>query len=168
MGNLDWLNQLGNKYYGCSWGPCEELNRLSSTPQIYSAFTQEYLNCLPEPEPFPCDTIAPCLSTLVPYILSVGPGGSSLYAASNDMVYMSWTGGSGTHTLTLPSAVETPYRFIRFVNGGTVSASNKIDITAPVGQTIDGVASYEINKSYNGCAVWSDSNNWIVIQAKST
>lgn len=107
------------------------------------------------------------VARLVPYFLTASAGGGSTYNETNNIVDISWTGGSGTYTLTLPSASDIPYRFIRFVNDGTVSASNKVDITAPVGQTIDGAASYEINKSYNGCAVWSDGSNWVVIQAKS-
>ena len=108
------------------------------------------------------------VARLVPYFITASAGGSSTYSETNNTVDISWTGGSGTYALTLPSALDTPYRFIRFVNDGTVSASNKIDITAPVGQTIDGAASYEINKAYNGCAVWSDGSNWVVIQAKAT
>ena len=107
------------------------------------------------------------VARLVPYFLTATSGGGSTYSETNNIVDISWTGGSGTYTLTLPSASDIPYRFIRFVNDGTVSASNKIDIIAQVGQTIDGAASYEINKSYNGCAVWSDGSNWVVIQAKS-
>ena len=68
----------------------------------------------------------------------------------------------------MPSATATPYRFLRIVNDSTVTASDKVDITAPGAETIDGAASYEINKPYNGIAVWSDGSNWIVIQAKST
>ena len=54
------------------------------------------------------------------------------------------------------------------VNDGTVTAQDKVDVYAPGSETIDGQASYRINKVYNGIAVWSDGNNWIVIQAKST
>jgi hypothetical protein len=68
----------------------------------------------------------------------------------------------------LTSATEIPYRFLRIVNNSTVTANDKVDIAAPVGETIDGGATYEINKPYNGCAVWSDGTNWTVIQAKST
>jgi len=78
------------------------------------------------------------------------------------------TAGSGTHDLTLPSAAAIPYRVLRIVNNGTVTAQDKVDVYAPGSETIDGQASYRINKVYNGIAVWSDGNNWIVIQAKST
>lgn len=58
----DAFTQLSNQYYGCDNGPCDELNRLTSTPQQYSAFTQEYLDCLPDPTPFPCSAITHCIS----------------------------------------------------------------------------------------------------------
>jgi hypothetical protein len=105
---------------------------------------------------------------LVPYFQTATAGGSATYTQDNNIVDFNWSGESGTYEYILPSATAVPYRKIRFVNDGTVSASNKVHITAPVGETIDGAAFYEINKSYNGCAVWSDGTEWIVIQAKAT
>ena len=40
-----------------------------------------------------------------------------------------------------------------------------VALTPQAGETIDGGATYEI-KSYNGCSIWSDGTEWIVIQAK--
>ena len=108
------------------------------------------------------------VARLVPYFQTATPGGSGTYTEDNNIVDFSWSGGSGTYVYTLPSAATIPYRFIRFVNDGTVNASNQIEITAPVGETIDGASSYTINKAFNGCAVWSDGSNWVVIQAKAT
>ena len=108
------------------------------------------------------------VTRLVPEFITATPGGSSVLSTTKNIVDISWVGGSGTYTLTLPSATEIPYRFLRIVNNSTVTANDKVDIAAPVGETIDGGATYEINKPYNGCAVWSDGSNWVVIQAKST
>jgi hypothetical protein len=105
---------------------------------------------------------------LVPFFLTAAAGGSSTYTEHNNIVDIDWTGGVGTYVLTLPSATAMPYRIIRFVNNSTITAADKVHITAPVGETIDGVSFYEINKPYNGCAVWSDGTEWVVIQAKST
>ena len=105
---------------------------------------------------------------LEPEFMTVTPGGASTITTTKIIIDLTWVGGSGTHTLTLPSAAAIPYRFLRIVNDSTVVASDKVDIAAPVGETIDGAATYEINKPYNGIAVWSDGSNWIVIQAKST
>ncbi len=107
------------------------------------------------------------VARLVPYFLTASAGGSSTYTEHNNIVDIDWTGGIGTYVLTLPSATAIPYRIIRFVNNSTVTAADKVHITAPVGETIDGASFYEINKSYNGCAVWSDGVEWVVVQAKS-
>ena len=107
-------------------------------------------------------------ATLEPEFMTVTPGGASTITTKKNIIDLNWVGSSGTHTLTLPSAAEIPYRFLRIVNDSTILASDKVDIAAPVGETIDGSATYEINKPYNGVAVWSDGSNWIVIQAKST
>lgn len=108
------------------------------------------------------------VAVLEPEFMTVGPGGSSTITTSKNIIDLNWVGGSGTHNLTLPSAAAIPYRFLRIVNNGTVTAQDKVDIYAPGSETIDGQASYRINKVYNGIAVWSDGNKWIVIQAKST
>jgi len=107
------------------------------------------------------------LTILTPHFQLATPGGSATYTQSNNIVDFDWSGGSGTYEYILPSATAIPYRTIRFVNNSTITASDKIHITAPSGETIDGGAFYEINKPYNGCAVWSDGAQWIVIQAKA-
>ncbi len=107
------------------------------------------------------------ITKLIPYFQTATPGGSDTYTESNNIVDFDWSGGSGTYEYILPSATAIPYRKIRFVNNSTISASNKIHITAPGTETIDGGSFYEINKPYNGCAVWSDGVQWVVIQAKA-
>jgi hypothetical protein len=107
------------------------------------------------------------ITKLVPYFQIATPGGSDTYTQSNNIVDFDWSGGSGTYEYILPSATAIPYRKIRFVNNSTVSANTKVRITAPGTETIDGGAFFEINKAYNGCAVWSDGVQWIVIQAKA-
>ena len=106
------------------------------------------------------------ITTLIPHFQTATPGGSDTYTQSNNIVDFDWSGGSGTYEYILPSATAIPYRTIRFVNNSTITAQDKIHITAPGTETIDGSAFYEINKPYNGCAVWSDGVQWIVIQAK--
>ena len=107
------------------------------------------------------------LTILTPHFQIATPGGSDTYTQSNNIVDFDWSGGSGTYEYILPSATAIPYRKIRFVNNSTISSNTKISITAPGTETIDGGAFYEINKAYNGCAVWSDGVQWIVIQAKA-
>lgn len=109
------------------------------------------------------------LTILTPHFQTATPGGSDTYTQLNNIVDFDWVAGGapGIYEYILPSATAIPYRKIRFVNNDTITASTKIHITAPIGETIDGVAFYEISKAYNGCAVWSDGIQWIVIQAKA-
>jgi len=108
------------------------------------------------------------VTKIVPYFLTATPGGSTDFDTNYNMVDIDWDGVSGTHVLNLPSAADIPYRVIRVSNNATVGANDKIHVTPLVGETIDGVAFYSINKPYNGIAVWSDGTRWVVIQAKSS
>lgn len=101
-----------------------------------------------------------------PEFITASPGGSVTITTTKNIIDLTWSGASGTFDLILPSATDIPYRFLRIVNDSTVVASDKVHVVAPGTETIDGSAFYVINKAYNGCAVWSDGSNWIVIQAK--
>ena len=107
-------------------------------------------------------------ATLEPEFITASPGGSSTVTTTKNIIDITWSGGGGDYTLNLPSAAAIPYRFLRIVNDSTVTANERVNVTATGGDTIDGAASYTINKAFNGIAVWSDGSNWIVIQAKST
>ena len=107
------------------------------------------------------------ITNITPFLITASPGTTSTYSGSGSMIYATWSGGSGTHTLVLPSAIEYPYRTIRICNDSTVIASDKIHVEGPGSETIDGGSFYNINKPYNGILCWSDGSNWIVIQAKS-
>jgi len=106
---------------------------------------------------------------LTPLLKTAGPGASSSISANYNLVLISWSGGNGVYTLKLPSASATTNRLIRITTDGTLSsgAGDKINITADGGQTIDGAASFQISKSYEGIAVYSTGSEWIVIQAKA-
>lgn len=108
------------------------------------------------------------ITILEPEFVTATPGGSYTINTTKDIIDVSWSGGGGDFTLTLPSAAAIPYRKIRIVNDGTVTANERVNVTAIGGETIDGASDYTINKAYNGIAVWSDGTEWIVIQAKAT
>jgi hypothetical protein len=82
---------------------------------------------------------------------------------------VSWSGGTGIYTITIPTAAEAEYRYIRVVNDGNFpqGGSHMVDVVASGGGTIDGAASYTISKAYNGVTLWSNGTEWIVIQAKA-
>lgn len=106
-------------------------------------------------------------NTGAPFLLTATASGSSTYSNSNSIIYLDWSGQAGTYHLTLPSATTEPYRLIRIVNNGSLSASDKVHVVAPGVETIDGNDEYVLNKSYSGVQAWSDGSNWIIIQAKS-
>ena len=114
-------------------------------------------------------------NTGTPVNVAASAGGSSTItatpagASATVNVYdATWSGGNGTYTLTLPSAVTDAYRKIRIITDGTFTVNTfKIEVTAPSLQTINGAAFVEVNTSYSGILVWSDGANWRVIQSIS-
>lgn len=115
------------------------------------------------------DVVSGAITKLVPFQVTASAGGSSTYSANNNIVEIGWTGGNGTYVLNIPSATTIPYRNIRFVTNSTFpsGASDKVQITAQSGETIDGAAFFEISKQYEGVSIWSNGTEWIVIQAKA-
>ena len=61
------------------------------------------------------------------------------------------------------------YRNVRIITDGTLDngAQDKIDVTPAGSETIDGAASFEISKRYEGISIWSNGTAWIIIQAKA-
>ena len=93
--------------------------------------------------------------------------GSSTYENAQ-MIKLSWTGDNGTAVYTLPDATTNSNRKIRFISDSTISASKHIELTPKSGQNLDGSSDdYDINKAYEGIAVWSDGTEWFVIQKKA-
>lgn len=115
------------------------------------------------------DVVSGAVAKLIPFQVTASAGGSSTYSADNNIVEIGWTGGNGTYVLNIPSAATIPYRNIRFVTNSTFpnGASDKVQITAQSGETIDGAGFFEISKQYEGVSLWSNGTEWIVIQAKA-
>jgi len=84
------------------------------------------------------------------------------------IIKLSWTGANGTAVYTLPDATNHTDRIIRFISDSTFSTNTHVEITPKSGQNLDGSANdYDINKAYEGIAVWSDGTEWFVIQKKA-
>lgn len=84
------------------------------------------------------------------------------------MIKLSWSGANGTAVYTLPDATTHTNRKIRFISDSTISSVKHVELTPKSGQTLDGSANdYDINKAYEGIAVWSDGTEWYVIQKKA-
>jgi hypothetical protein len=97
------------------------------------------------------------------------PGATRNVGDHYNLVLLGWKGGNGTCTLNLPLASSNMHRLIRITTDGSLSsgAGDKINITATGSETIDGAASFQISKQYEGIAVYSTGSEWIVIQAKA-
>jgi hypothetical protein len=110
--------------------------------------------------------ISHSISTKIPLVIGATPGGSSTIATLEDVdiIDINWTGGSGTYTLTLPSAKITPYVTVAITSDGYVAVANMVDIAAAAGETINGSATYTMNSAYASIFLWSDSINWRIIQ----
>jgi len=84
------------------------------------------------------------------------------------LIKLSWSGGNGTAVYTLPDATNHTNRFIRFISDSTFSTNTHVEITPKSGQNLDGSTDdYDINKEYEGIAVWSDGSEWFIIQKKA-
>lgn len=109
------------------------------------------------------------LAYLTPQLLTASPAGSGAVDPNYNLILISWNGGNGVYTLNLPLASANTNRLIRITTDGSLSsgAGDKIDITATGGETIDGNASFQISKQYEGLAVYSTGPEWIIVQAKA-
>jgi hypothetical protein len=90
--------------------------------------------------------------------------------ASSGMFELSWNGGAGNMSLTLPDCTisNNINRAIRFISDSTYSTNTRTYLTPSSGQTIDGSTNYyEINKEYEGIMLWSDGAEWFIIQKKA-
>jgi hypothetical protein len=86
------------------------------------------------------------------------------------LVKLTWSGGSGNMTMTLPDATtsKNTNRLIRFVTNGGFNTNTRVNLTPLAGQELDGSSSpYELNVAYEGLMLWSSGTEWIIIQKKA-
>jgi hypothetical protein len=86
------------------------------------------------------------------------------------LIKLSWSGGSGSMTMTLPDATtsKNTNRLIRFVTNGGFNTNTRVNLTPLAGQELDGSSSsYELNVAYEGLMLWSSGTEWIIIQKKA-
>jgi hypothetical protein len=84
------------------------------------------------------------------------------------LIRLTWDGANGDMTLNLPSAASSVNRIIRFISNGGYATATRTNLTPIGGDTLDGSTSpYVINKAYEGIQVWSDGEQWFIIQKKA-
>jgi len=99
--------------------------------------------------------------------------GNGAYTVAEEKIQLyllTWSGSNGTMGITLPLAANSSGRMIRFVTDGSMTNGNSTLIKiAPVGSdTLDGAQTpYDINKKYEGVAMWCNGVEWFIIQKKA-
>jgi hypothetical protein len=92
------------------------------------------------------------------------PGGSETLTLDDHFNFVSYSGGNGTYTITLPNADSGV--IMRFKTDDSVVANKTITLSPQSGQRIDGESSYLMDRSYDGISVLGHNDNWFVIQKK--
>jgi hypothetical protein len=147
--------------------------KISELP-IADALTGEELIAVVQDATTKQSTINDIVNYLVPTNITVSTG---IDVDLNDTAYddammikLTWDGGAGNMSIYLPLAVNNANRLIRIISNGGFAANTRADLTPSGGDTLDGAAApshYEISKDYVGLTVWSDGNQWYIIQAKA-
>ena len=114
------------------------------------------------------------INHLEPTTLTVSAGntydiGASTYDEA-ELIVLSWSGGNGTATLTLPDVTATKNlnRAKRFITDSTFSNSTHANLTPFGSQTLDGANSaFDLNRAYEGIKIWGNGTEWFIIQQKA-
>ena len=92
------------------------------------------------------------------------PGGSETLSATNHFNFISYEGGNGTYTITLPAAEDG--LILRFKTDDSVLANRTITLTPQSGERIDAESTYSMDRSYDGISLLGKDSNWYIIQKK--
>tara|TARA_R100000278_G_scaffold40193_2_gene35398 strand:+ start:8188 stop:8661 length:474 start_codon:yes stop_codon:yes gene_type:complete len=114
------------------------------------------------------------INHLEPTTLTVSAGntydiGASTYDEA-ELIVLSWSGGNGTATLTLPdvTASKNLNRTKRFITDSTFSNSTHANLTPFGSQNLDGANSaFDLNRAYEGIKIWGNGTEWFIIQQKA-
>jgi len=90
-------------------------------------------------------------------------------ADNTSHVMNTWTGPNGNSGIILPPVSESEGRIISFHSDSTISANKYIRLrpaTADTSATIDGAATYDFDRAFDGISVLCDGSNWFIIQKK--
>ena len=97
--------------------------------------------------------------------------GVSYSVGDSDLHIMNtWTGPNGFGRIELPPIAESHGRIIQFHSDSTISANTYVTLainTGDTGVTIDGAATYNFNRAYDGITILGHTDdNWYIIQKK--
>ena len=114
------------------------------------------------------------INHLEPTTLTVSDGntydlGDSTYDEA-ELIVLTWSGGNGTATLTLPDVTESKNlnRTKRIITDSTFSNSTHANVTPYATQNLDGANnSFDLNRAYEGIKIWGNGTEWFIIQQKA-
>lgn len=92
--------------------------------------------------------------------------------STNGYMYMTtWSGANGNNRIFLPKVADNEGRLLRFKSDGTIGANSYYDIYVNLddyanGTRIDGVASFNMRRPYDGIMCLCYDGDWYVIQRK--
>jgi hypothetical protein len=90
--------------------------------------------------------------------------GSQTLENAKHFNFLSYSGGNGNFTITLPVAEDGV--ILRFKTDDTISATKTITLQGDGSERIDGESSYIMNRSYDGISIVALNSNWFIIQKK--
>lgn len=90
--------------------------------------------------------------------------GSETLDNSKHFNFLSYSGGNGNYTITLPVAEDGV--ILRFKTDDSVVANKTITLQGSESEQIDGEDSYIMNRSYDGISIVALNSNWFIIQKK--
>ena len=87
----------------------------------------------------------------------------------DDRIFNRWTGATGTAKINLPVVSGNEGRLIQFHSDTTLAANKIVQIRpnpSDSGVTIDGAATYDFNRDYDGVSILCVGGQWYVVQKK--
>ena len=100
--------------------------------------------------------------------LSVATGATTIFNTSEpgQLFVVTRTGAAGTGSLQLPPAAGTEnwqYRKITITTDGSTTATETLTLTTTGSETINGGATFVVQKLYAVLTIWSNGSNWIIL-----
>lgn len=102
--------------------------------------------------------------------VSVSDGDTHQIGSGEHIIFVSYTGDNGTATINLPLVADNENRQIRIMTDESLSNSKDINIaphSSDTSATIDGSATFNMDRAYDGVMVMCHNSNWWIIQRKS-
>ena len=85
------------------------------------------------------------------------------------MMFNTWTGANGSSLIYLPTVTGNEGRTMQFHSDSTLAANKYAELrpfATDTGVTIDGAASYDFDRAYDGITILCHGGQWYIIQKK--